>query len=250
MYFFNLFIPRLGEVTRCTILAKYEKVPVEDSIGTMVLERLIDLICLMLLAGLLLLLEYDKIINSYDDLKAMMNVDVSPIIKYGVLAALIVGFIIFILYYIKKNGLSRLNEMLRQKVKNLIESILSIRKVEKPFLFIVYSVAIWICYLLMMYFIYKALPETSELSLASALFCLCFGALAVVATPGGIGVYPLVIQQILIIYGINSIIAGAFGQLAWCSQTLGSAIGGIISLILLNILNKDKTTGIIHESNS
>jgi uncharacterized membrane protein YbhN (UPF0104 family) len=72
----------------------------------------------------------------------------------------------------------------------------------------------------------------------SALVCLFFGSLAVVLTPGGIGIFPIVIQTILVGFGINPSIALAIGMIAWAIQTLGVLIGGTISLILLNLLNK------------
>ena len=114
----------------------------------------------------------------------------------------------------------------------------SILKTENPVKFIAYSLIIWVCYFLSGYVSFLALPETSQLSPWAGLGVVFFGALAFVAVQGGVGVYPLVVAKFLLVYGIAESIGLSFGWLAWTFQTGLVIFGGIISLIILSIINK------------
>lgn len=243
MYFFNLFVPRLGEVTRCTMLAEYENVPVEKSLGTMVTERLLDVICLGgVFLCIILFLGKDNFNSIYQEFKQLTSGiqggTVSLMLKYAVPVLLVIGIGGFSLYYIQKNGFDKLKELVLSKIKSLLSSVFSVKDIKEKPQFILLTVSMWCSYLVMFYINYMALPETSHLPFVSALVCLFFGSLAVVLTPGGIGIFPIVIQTILVGFAINPSIALAIGMIAWAVQTLGVLIGGTISLILLNLLNK------------
>jgi len=243
MFFANLFIPRLGEVTRCGILAKYEDVPVEKSIGTMVVERLIDLICLLSLLGILLLSEYDLIYGLFRDTVINKNGEVQDpdlLLKYGIPVAIIVVLALISVYIVRKHGWEKLKETLVNRFRGLMEGIVSIRYMKdfKQFLFL--TLAMWFCYLMMIYLGFRALSETADLGILSALACLIFGGFAMVATPGGIGAYPLAIRAILLLYGINEVIGGALGTMIWATQTSGVFLSGILSLILLALINPSR----------
>jgi uncharacterized protein (TIRG00374 family) len=244
MFFANLFIPRLGEVSRCGILAKYEGVPVEKSIGTMVVERIIDLICIFILMGILLTAEYDKVsgllIDTFSKKETVDAVPAHWLIKYGIPLILIVVVGLFSLIIIRKHGISHLKNNFIQRFKGLMEGVTSIRYMKNFGQFIFLTVILWICYLLMTYISFYALPETSHLGFIPALGCLIFGAFAMVATPGGIGAYPLAVRAILLLYGINEVIGGAIGTMIWGTQTTGVFLMGIISLILLALINPSK----------
>jgi hypothetical protein len=241
MYFFNLFIPRLGEVTRCTILARYENVPVEKSIGTMVTERLIDVICLFGIGGILFVAERNRLMAMFQNIfssKETVHND-SNFLKYifmGVLALIIAGAAIYIY---KKFGLQKLKETVIEKSKGFVQALISVKDIDEKGQFVALTISMWLTYLIMFYVVYKAFPETTGLPIMSAVACLFFGSFAVVATPGGIGVFPLVVQGVLILYNVTPVIGGAVGTLAWGVQTLGMLLGGLLSLLLLNILNKN-----------
>lgn len=247
MYFFNLFVPRLGEVTRCTILAQYEHVPVEKSLGTMVTERLIDVICLGIVF-LLIIVFLGK--ENYDSLRANFNQltagfgggTLMTILKFSIPVLLIAGMTVFSLLYIRKNGVDKLKELILSKIKSLFTSILSVKDVKEKPQFILLTVGMWLSYLVMFYVNYLALPETSNLPLISALVCLLFGSFAVIITPGGIGIFPIVIQMVLLSFAVQPSIGLAIGMIAWSVQTLGVLLGGMFSLILLNLLNKKTDT--------
>lgn len=243
MYFFNLFVPRLGEVTRCTVLAEYESVPVEKSLGTMVTERLIDVICLGVVFLCIILFlgkdNFDSIYAEFEKLTAgIQGGTLALILKYAVPVLLIVGIGGFSIYYIQKNGVEKLKYFFISKIKSLFTSIISVKDIKEKPQFIFLTIVMWLSYLVMFYINYKALPETANLPFVSALVCLFFGSLALVVTPGGIGIFPIVIQTILIGFSVDRNIALAIGMIAWAVQTLGVLLGGMFSLVLLNLLNK------------
>ncbi|MCO5231138.1 MAG: flippase-like domain-containing protein [Chitinophagales bacterium] len=243
MFFANLFIPRLGEVSRCGILAKYEKVPVEKSIGTMVVERVIDLICLLSLLGLLLLLEYDKIIGLLQETfakKEVVEESSNSILKYGLMATIAIAVIVGAFYIYKKHGLTQLKITIRTRLKGLIEGFVSVRHMNDFGQFVFLTIVMWACYIIMPYLAFFSLAETSHLGIVAGMGCMIFGGFAMVATPGGIGAYPLAVRAMLALYGINEITGGALGTMLWGTQTLGVFLSGIISLILLALMNPSK----------
>ncbi len=162
----------------------------------------------------------------------------SLILKYAVPFLVIIGIGGFSILYIKKHGFNNLKTLIVSKVKSLILSIISIKDIKEKPQFLLLTIAMWLSYLVMFYVNYKALPETSNLPFSSALVCLFFGSLSVVLTPGGIGIFPIVIQTILVAFSIQPSIALAIGMIAWAVQTLGVLIGGVASLIALNLTNK------------
>lgn len=243
MFFANLFIPRLGEVSRCGILAKYEDVPVEKSIGTMVVERFIDLICLLGLLGFLLLCEYDKIWGLLQDTFSSKPTDGPEIhiaLKYGIPILILIGIIGASVYIARKHGFDQLKNTIISRIKGLLEGVVSIRYMKNFGQFILLTVAMWFFYMMMSYVAFFSLKETSELGIFTALGCLIFGGFAMVATPGGIGAYPLAVRAILALYGINEITGGALGTMVWGAQTIGVFLSGLISLILLALINPSK----------
>ena len=250
MYFFNLFVPRLGEVTRCSFLAQYEKVPIEKSLGTMVTERLIDVLCLGVVFLLIILFlgkeNYDSLSTNFSLLtKGFGGGTFTMILKYSIPVLIILGIAAFSIYYIQKNGFDKLVELIRNKIKDLLTSIISVKDIKEKPQFILLTISMWISYLVMFYINYLALPETNHLPFISALVCLLFGSFAVIITPGGIGVFPIIIQMVLVSFKVNPSIALAIGMIAWSVQTLGVLIGGMLSLILLNVINKKQNAVIV-----
>ncbi|HMV15626.1 MAG TPA: lysylphosphatidylglycerol synthase transmembrane domain-containing protein [Chitinophagales bacterium] len=240
MFFFNLLFPRLGEIMRCTILYKYEKVPVEKSIGTMVLERVIDLFCIMILGILILIFEYQRFYSFFAEIAAKIN-----FIKLGIAGgiAIIIGGIV--LYFLNKkkavhDEIVREEHVIIAKLKGLWQGLISIKDLEEKWEFIFHTFAIWICYILMPYFGFRCMEETAHLGFTAAMASVFFGGFAMVLTQGGVGAFQIVIQKILVSYGIGEIIALSYGWISWSVQTFFVIIGGILSLIFLAIYNKSK----------
>jgi hypothetical protein len=122
----------------------------------------------------------------------------------------------------------------------LLYGINSIRTVENPFLFVVYSILIWVMYFLMTYCNFMALTETAHLGVIPALALLFFGTFAFIATQGGIGAYPLIVREILLLYGVTANIGYAFGWISWSLQTLMVLISGLIALGYLTFVANPK----------
>jgi hypothetical protein len=243
MFFANLAFPRLGEVLRCSILAKYEKVPVEKSIGTMVLERVIDLVCILILGGLILLLEYQRYFQFFKDLffgkKENVTSTEPQTFKYIMIALVLVAIVAGSIFIVKKHGFDKLIAIIKEKFFGLWQGIISIKHLDKKWEFLFHTFAIWICYILMPYFGFKCLEETATLGWTAAMAAVFFGGFAMVATQGGIGAFQIVIEKILATYGIASIIGLSYGWISWSVQTISVIIAGILSLIFLAIYNRD-----------
>ncbi len=241
MYFFNLFFPRLGEVTRCGMLARYENVPLDKSIGTMVVERVVDLVSIVIIGSFLLAVEYDRLFTFFQEnvwsKKPVPDagVDVTKYLAVGVVGIAIAAAVVYVQ---RKYGFVKLKEMIKERLLGFAEGLKSIRYVKNPWEFIFHSVFVWVCYFLMIYLSFPALPETASMSFMAGVACLFFGGFAMVATPGGIGLYPLALQQVLILYGVNETIGYAFGSVVWAAQMAAVLIGGSLTLIPLAILNR------------
>lgn len=239
MYLANMAFPRLGEVMRCGVLRRYEKIPIEKSLGTMLTERMIDVLSLVIVGGLMLVTQY-SLISGY--MEREFSKGGSPnYLKYVlILLVLISAFVGFILFIRKSN--SAIAVKLRSVYQGLIEGIKSIRNVQNPFLLLAYSAGIWVSYTLTIFFCLKAVPETSALGMNASVACLFFGSFAILAVQGGLGAYPLVVSKVLMLYGITESIGYAYGWLSWVAQTGLILLVGFISLILLSALNEKPET--------
>lgn len=232
-YLVNLGIPRAGEFTRAASLSKYENIPFEKAIGTIVAERIADVFMLILVIFIALLFQFELIWNLIQQ-----RIPNNPIqLGFYFIALLLLFLIIYIL--IKKFN-SALFYRIKIIVKGLIEGGLSILKMKNQGAFIFHTLFIWILYILTFYTASFALSETSSLSIGAILTGFIVGSLSIAATNGGIGTYPLGVQQALIIYGIASLPALTFGWIIWTAQTLGIILFGGISFLLLPIYNNKK----------
>jgi len=237
MYFANLLFPRLGEVLRCEILRRYEKIPLDKSIGTMVTERVVDVLSLLAVGGILMLVEKDRFYQSYaetqEKLKGFSN---SPVFAY-IFYALVAGVVLFVAYKVIKDKawIGRIINFM----KGILEGLKSVFKTGNMPLFIFHTAAIWACFILNTYVCFFALGETSGLSFLAAMGATFFGALAYTAVQGGVGAYPLIIQYFLLAYGIQATTGFAFGWLAWSFVTAMVLLAGILALIALTLFNRN-----------
>ncbi len=243
MYFVNLIFPRGGEVSRCAVLARYENVPLDKSIGTMVVERLVDLISILIILAILFISQFDLIYNSIGHFRQIVNQNSAKGPNYAawaVIAGIAIALVAVTIYILRKYGMERLKQTARERLLGFIEGLKSIKDLRSPWQFLFHSVLIWFCYFMMGFVSFHALPETAHLGVFAAMAVLVAGGFAIVATPGGIGVYPIAIAYVLSIYGIkDGVIGGAYGYLAWAAQTGSVLFGGAISLILLAIINRE-----------
>lgn len=241
-YMANLAFPRLGEVLKCTVLARYEKVPADKLVGTIVAERAFDVICLVVVITLATLSQLDVIggfvgsqVNTIIDSKASQLTPGKITLLVAALL-LLVGGTIFVFKKFSHIGFI-------QKIKKILAGvwggITSIRYLKKKGWFIFHSIFIWAMYLLSVWLGFYALEETSIYSIKEALSVLSTGSLAmIVPTPGGLGVYHIFVQQTLALYGLNEGIGLAFGLLMWTVQFFQMLISGFVALALLPYFNK------------
>jgi len=243
-YFVNLGAPRVGEVIKCTILARYEKVPAHKLVGTIVAERAFDVICLLLVFALTLVFQFD-IIHS------LLQTNVFPLFEnkrgkasFKKIIYVLVGLILLLL--IIRFLLSRLGHInIVQKIKNILTGIwhglISVRDLKNKPLFFAYTAGIWLLYLVSTWCGFFAIQQTSNLTLIDALTVLAMGSVGMIISPGGIGAYALLVQESVAFYGIQKEPYGqALGWLLWFGQFLSFVLFGTISFILLPRINKVK----------
>jgi glycosyltransferase 2 family protein len=243
-YFVNLGAPRLGEVLKCTILARYEKVPAHKLVGTIVAERAFDVICLLLAFGLTFVFQFNIISSLLHDYvyPAFQNKNgQTAYIKIIILAA---GLIIFL--FILKIVFARFGHInIVQKIKDILTGVwhglISVRALKNKILFFVYTICIWIMYLLSTWVGFFAIDATSRLTLADALTVLVMGSVGMIVSPGGIGAYALLVMETVALYHIPKEPYGqALGWLLWLGQFLSFILFGVISFILLPRVNRKK----------
>jgi len=248
MYFLNIFFPRLGEVTRCGVLARYEKIPLDKAVGTMVLERLMDVVCLGVVVLILIIGEHDKFFLLYEkiaqDSKTTLagiieKNQINPLLKYGVMLTALFALIVFIGAQIRAKGFENIVTSIKDRIMGLVRGIISIKDVDNPLLFIFHTVMIWALYFIMPYIGFQMFPETAGLPLMAAGVCLFFSGVAFSLTPGGLGLFPIFMQTVLVLYAVKGSAAISWGLVQWTAQTASVMIAGVISLILLAILNRE-----------
>ena len=244
-YFANLGIPRSGEVARCTVLYKQNKIPVDKSVGTVIIERSIDLLIFVGLFFFAFLVEFNRI-NEY------VKSNIFPALeeKFGFIHAdLVFTFTILgviLMFFVTTFFLRKriLKIAFIQKITNLFsgiwEGLKSVVNIKRPGLFIMYSLLIWVNYYLMIVVGLQAIPETSNLGLGAALSVLVLGSIGIMLTPGGIGLYPVIVAQTLVLYGLspNDGFGDAIGWLTWSSQTIMIIVIGSFSLIMISLKSK------------
>jgi glycosyltransferase 2 family protein len=239
-YLVNLVIPRGGEVSRCYNLYKLDGTPVEISFGTVVLERIIDVLCLLVLIGISFVVESEKLFSFI----ATLPIGTDSSSKLKTLGVIGVGFLILIigLFFILKRN-KKLNAFVKKTWIGFKDGLLSVFRLERKGLFIFYSLLIWALYFLMSYTVILAFPQTAFLGISAVLSLFAIGSIAMaVPLPGGTGSYHVLVPQGLVfLYGIAQPDAIAFTFIFHGWQTAIMIIGGAISLIVTSVVVKKKT---------
>jgi len=245
-YFANLAFPRLGEVSRCAALSKAEAIPFNKLLGTVIVERIIDVISLLICMLLVAALEFKRLGNFFNEnifnplLKKTDQISRSPILLTVILIALI-ALISVLIYFSRKNKSKGKEGAFSKLAKGFIDGLRSVAKLKQPGLFIFHSVFIWVLYYLSVYVALFAFPFTSGLGAGAALFLLIAGGLGMSApVQGGIGAYHLLVSQGLVLYGLSQEDGLTFATLLHSLQLVLVIIMGIASLLLLFSSGKEK----------
>lgn len=240
-YFFNLLVPRLGEVMKCTMLAKYEKVPADKLVGTIVAERAIDLICLVLVAIFMVITQFDLLGETAISglKKTWQQADILSITLW--LAAIAAGLLL-LRYIIHRFAHIHVFATIRKIGSGIWHGLTSIGQLREKWWFIFHTIMIWLLYLVSIYLGFKAFPAVENLSFNASVAILVFGSLGMIATQGGIGAYQLAVEKTLLLYGIKAVTGLAFGWVLWGAQTAIVLIAGIASLLIMPFINRKNST--------
>lgn len=231
-YLSNLGIPRSGEILRGASLATYEDISFEKSFGTIVSERIVDLIMLLIIMGIALLYQYNELLSLFE------TYEINPLISLFILLLLVFLFFIFLKLLRKSNNLFIVK--IRMFFEGLWEGMQSIIHMKHKIAFIAYSFVIWGLYILIFMVIKYSVPEVKHLGFGPLLIAFIVGTFSMSLTSGGIGIFPISIGVVLQIYEINKVSGEAFGWILWSSQTALTVVIGVVSAILLPIYNKNQ----------
>lgn len=239
-YLVNLVIPRGGEVSRCYNLYKLSGTPVETSFGTVVVERIVDVLCLLVLIVFCFTIESEKLFAFIDTLPIQTSGLFGKLIAVGVVIAVLILFAVAFYFYARKN--QKISAFLKRVFDGFKQGLVAVFRLEKKSVFIGYTLAIWAIYFIMSYCVVMAFKETSVLGVSAVLSLFAIGAIAMAAPlPGGAGSYhALVPAGLVFLYSIPQSDAVAFTFVFHAWQTLITIVGGAISVLFTSYLLKKR----------
>ena len=229
-YLVNLLLPRAGEISRAAVMTSYENIPFEKGFGTIVAERIADLVMMLIIITITLFLQFDFI---YELLIKNFN----PIKILLILGVLFLGFIIFSRYV--KKATSGVGLKIKKFILSLSEGVTSIFRMKQKWAFIFHTVFIWTMYIAMFWATIPAIKGL-EVPIGAILVGFIAGGFSIAATNGGFGLYPVAVAGAFTLFGITEEPALAFGSVMWSAQTLMILVFGGLSFLLLPIYNKNK----------
>ncbi|HRN79883.1 MAG TPA: lysylphosphatidylglycerol synthase transmembrane domain-containing protein [Ferruginibacter sp.] len=239
-YLANAAVPRLGELMKCTFLARYEKLKVDKLFGSIILERTFDFVCFLLFIGITVLIQLDTVGAYFNDkISAIAGGNASfswlNALLFLLTAAALLLFIRLILLRFPGN---RFVQKVKGFIKGIIQGFAAIAQLKQQKAFVAHTLFIWAMYLLQVYVGFNAMQSTSHLGMPAACSVLTLATLAMIATPGGIGSFPIFVMQTLAIYLIPETQGKAFGWLLWGVNTGIVIVSGVLAIILLPYINK------------
>jgi len=242
-YFANLGLPRVGEIIRAATLAKYENEKVDRVMGTVIVDRVIDVILMLLViiiamfsaTGLLM----DFIHENNDISNKINSVLTSPILIGIVLIMLVIFVLLFKSKRIQNSGPGK---KIRTFILGVIEGLKTIRSLKNPTVFVLHSLNIWLMYYLMLYVGFSAFEPTASLGPLAGLIVFTLGSFGIVIpSPGGMGTYHFLVTAGLMLYGVNGADGFSFANILFFTiQIFGNIIFGILAMVMLPFLNRGK----------
>lgn len=242
-YLINAAIPRLGEVVKCTLLAKHEKLRADKLIGTIIVERTFDLICYLLFIGFTLLIQINKI-GSFAEEKmdsSSQSSDMPFWLQLIVTGGVTTLFILLIKFLFKKFPGNKIIIKINNIIKGIGEGFRTIKNIKNRKAFLIHTGFIWLMYLSQIYIGFKSMDGIDHLGIPAAFSVLSLATLSMIITPGGIGSFPIFVMQTLSVYSIAAPLGKAFGWLMWGVSTGIILIAGLICLVALPYINRNKT---------
>ena len=235
-YMASLVIPRIGEVMRCGLLKKRDDVSFVKSLGTVVTERIVDALCMILIAAVTLLLQVPVFTHFFRETGTNMNEIFGRFTSEGYWVTFCCGVAALILGYwlIRRFAVF---QRVRSMVKNLLEGIFFIKELKSLPLYITYSVSIWVCYFFHFYLTFFAFGFTEHLGLMAGLVSFVVGTIAVIVpTPNGAGPWHFAVKTILVLYGVSGASAAIFALIVHSIQTLLILLIGIYGIISMQFV--------------
>jgi len=239
-YFANLGLPRLGEVLRAGLYSKYDDVPVDKVFGTIVTDRIVDIICLFVFLLVTSPFAFGPVMDYVSQNQTIDGVFAN--INFGILGFCALIFVVLLVLIMRSSFF--LNSVIYKKIKSLFlgfkDGVLSIFSLEKPAVFILYSIGIWSCYYFMTYLTFNAFEPTAHLGPREGLITFIFGTLGILfPSPGGMGSYHFMVMEALSIFKIDSVESFSFANIIYFAiMVFGNVVFGILSMIFMPLLNK------------
>ena len=237
-YAANVVVPRVGEVSRCAVLTKYDKIPFSKSLGTLVAERLVDMLLVLLFVCVMLLTQLDVFMSLFAQTgtneASFARLFTSPktyLVLGGVIA---VGTLLWL--WLKKTAFYA---KIKQTIRGFVDGLLSLKTMHRKGLFLLCTIGIWVGYFLEFYLAFFCFPFTAELSVVQALVIFAAISLAIVIpTPNGAGPWHFVVISMMTLYGVSQTGASSFALIVHTFQTLGVMLLGAYGWVALQIRNK------------
>ncbi len=238
-YLANLVFPRMGEVSRCGVLSKYERISFTRVVGTVVAERLSDLFMLLIIMVAVLALQFDLLggfLSRTLKLESFGEIFLSPLF-YGILALIGVSLLLIKRYSKQYRALMFLKNLMAK----FTEGLSSIRKIKNKPLYLLHTLIIWFMYFLMIYVCFYSLPSTSNLGINAGITILLTGSLGMIApVQGGIGAWHFMVIATLKLYGVPAESGGVFALVVHAAQNLMIIGVGLLAFSALPLLNRKK----------
>ena len=234
-YAANLVLPRVGEVSRCVILERFEHVPFAHALGTLVMERMIDTLMVLLITVVAVVVQWPVFCDFVGEAGFQIPGSAMLATPSGWLIALLSLLGVAVLLYLLLRKLS-VWKKIKSFAARFIEGLLSLRKMKNGNLFVIETVGIWFCYFMQFYLCFFCFEFSSGLSVAAALLLFVGGSIAVVVpTPNGAGPWHYVIISIMVLYGISTTDAQVFALIVHSTQTLLVALLGLYGIAALQL---------------
>ena len=240
-YATNLVLPRVGEVSRCGVLSRYDGVSFAKSLGTVVTERLLDAVCILLITGGTFLLQMPVFVRFFSEtgtkIPSLLHLLTSPWFYVSLFSVIGVGVL---LYYLLR--MLSFYEKVKGVVRSVWEGVMSLRQVDHIGLFIFYTVAIWACYFLHFYLTFFCFGFTESLSLLAGLVMFVGGTFAVIVpTPNGAGPWHFAVITMMMLYGVSDADASMFALIVHGIQTLLVIVLGVYGWLHAMWTNRNAT---------
>ncbi len=238
-YLANLAIPRMGEISRCAVLTRHEGISFSRLVGTVVTERILDMVMLLLSLGLLIILQYQllsEFVENKFDVSAIPSFFSSPVVIFSLIA-----LILLLIIFRRRIAKSRIFYKVTGLWAKFKEGLLSYKKVKNKPLFFIHTILIFVFYFFMIYVCFWAFPFTSHLGPAAGLAVFVLGSFGMVApVQGGIGPWHFMVISTLLFYGIGEPQSAAFALLVHGSLNVMIIVTGFLSLLALPLINKKR----------